>query len=138
MDCEFKRINVHGGAAYEDFAGYARIAIAGPFAYVSGTTAVTPEGTVYGEGDAYAQAKYIFDKLVGLLQKNGYTCEEVVKVNIWTTDVSKNNDITKAYAEYFKEFRPACSWIGVASLNRPTQLVEIEMQAIKGAKIVTE
>lgn len=135
MEETFKRINVHGGAKFEDTAGYARIAIAGPFAYVSGTTAVTPEGTVYGEGDAYAQAKYIFDKLVKLLADNGFTTEEVVKVNIWTTDVSKNMDITKAYSEHFKELRPACSWIGVAALNRPSQIVEIEMQAIKGAKI---
>ena len=56
-------------------------------------------------------------------------------MNIWTTDVSKNNDITRAYAEYFKQYRPACTWIGVAALNRPTQLVEIEMQAIKGAHL---
>ncbi len=39
---EFPRTNVHGGAAFEDVAGYSRIVIAGPFAYVSGTTAVTP------------------------------------------------------------------------------------------------
>ena len=86
---EFPRENIHGGAKFEDVAGYARIAVAGPFAFVSGTTAVTPEGTVHGEGDAYAQAKYIFDKLVTLLEKNGIKKEEVVKVNIWTTDVSK-------------------------------------------------
>ncbi|MGN0396111.1 MAG: Rid family hydrolase [Coprococcus sp.] len=136
METVFERKNIHGGAAFEDVAGYARIAVAGPFAYVSGTTAVTPEGTVYGEGDAYAQARYIFDKLVTLLEKNGITKEEVVKVNIYTTDVTKNMDITKAYSEYFKEYRPACSWLGVAALNRPSQMVEIEMQAIKGAKIV--
>ena len=132
---EFKRENIHGGASFEDVAGYARIAVAGPFAFVSGTTAVTPEGTVYGEGDAYEQAKYIFDKLVNLLEKNGITKEEVVKVNIYTTDVTKNMDITKAYSEYFKEYRPACSWLGVAALNRPSQMVEIEMQAIKGAAL---
>lgn len=129
---EFPRENIHGGAKFEDVAGYARIAVAGPFAFVSGTTVVTPEGTVHGEGDAYAQAKYIFDKLVTLLEKNGIKKEEVVKVNIWTTDVSKNMDITKAYSEYFMATRPACSWIGVAALNRPSQIVEIEMIAMKG------
>jgi enamine deaminase RidA (YjgF/YER057c/UK114 family) len=138
MEASFKRTNIHGGAKFEDVAGYARIAVADPFVFVSGTTAVTPEGTVYGEGDAYAQAKYIFDKLVKLLADNGISTEEVVKVNIWTTDVSKNMDITKAYSEYFKQYRPACSWIGVAALNRPSQIVEIEMQAIKGAKITVE
>ena len=41
-------------------------------------------------------------------------------------------DITKAYSEYFMATRPACSWIGVAALNRPSQIVEIEMIAMKG------
>lgn len=134
MSTEFKKTKIHGGSAFEDVAGYARIIKAGPFAYVSGTTAVTPEGTVYGEGDAYAQAKYIFDKLVSLMEENGIKREEVIKVNIYTTDVTKNMDITKAYSEYFKETRPACTWLGVAALNRPSQLVEIEMQAIIGAE----
>ena len=130
----FKRENIHGGAAFEDVAGYARIAKAGPFVYVSGTTAVTPEGTVYGEGDAYEQAKYIFTKLVTLLEENGVKKEEVVKVNIYTTDVAENMKITKAYSEFFKETRPACTWLGVKALNRPSQMVEIEMQAIIGAE----
>lgn len=79
---DFERVNIKGGSAYENVAGYSRIVKAGPFVYVSGTTSVTPEGTVYGEGDPYEQAKYIFNKLVGLLEENGVSREEVVKVNI--------------------------------------------------------
>ena len=70
---DFERVNIKGGSAYENVAGYSRIVKAGPFVYVSGTTSVTPEGTVYGEGDPYEQAKYIFNKLVGLLEENGVT-----------------------------------------------------------------
>ena len=132
---DFKRKNIHGGAAFEDVAGYSRVVIAGPFVYVSGTTAVTPEGTVYGEGSPYEQAKYIFEKLVKLLEKNGVKKEEVVKVNIYATSSSYNGEITKAYSEYFKESRPCCTWLGIKELNRPTQLVEIEMQAIIGAAL---
>ena len=132
---DFKRKNIHGGAAFEDVAGYSRIVIAGPFVYVSGTTAVTPEGTVYGEGSPYEQAKYIFTKLVKLLEENGVKKEEVVKVNIYATSSSYNGEITKAYSEFFKESRPCCTWLGIKELNRPTQLVEIEMQAIIGAAL---
>ena len=69
-----------------------------------------------------------------LLEENGVSREEVVKVNIWATSSSYNNEITKAYSEYFKDIRPCCTWIGIKELNRPSQLVEIEMQAIIGAK----
>lgn len=129
---DFSRTNIHGGAAFEDVAGYSRIVKAGPFVYVSGTTAVTPEGTVHGEGDAYEQAKYIFTKIVSLLEENGVKKEEVVKVNIYTTDAGENGNITKAYSEFFKESRPACTWLGIKQLNRPSQMVEIEVQAIVG------
>jgi enamine deaminase RidA (YjgF/YER057c/UK114 family) len=132
---EFPRTNIHGGSSFEDAAGYSRIVIAGPFVFVSGTTAVTPEGTVHGEGDAYEQAKYIFTKLVSLLEENGVSREEVVKVNIYATDSGENMNITKAYSEFFMESRPACTWLGIKQLNRPSQLVEIEMQAIIGAKL---
>ncbi len=131
---EFTRENIKGGTKFEEVAGYSRIVKAGPFVYVSGTTAVTPEGTVYGEGDPYEQAKYIFTKLVGMLEENGVSREEVVKVNIYATSSSYNMEITKAYSEFFKESRPCCTWLGIKELNRPTQLVEIEMQAIIGAK----
>ncbi len=132
---DFTRKNIHGGAAFEDKAGYSRVVMAGPFVYVSGTTAITPEGTVYGEGNPYEQAKYIFEKLIKLLGDNGVTKEEVVKVNIYATSSSYNGEITRAYSEFFKESRPCCTWLGIKELNRPTQLVEIEMQAILGAKI---
>ena len=124
---EFQRVNISGGSSFEEVAGYSRIVKADPFVFVSGTTAVTPEGTVYGEGDPYAQAK--------LLEENGVSKEEVVKVNIWATSSSYNMEITKAYSEFFKESRPCCTWIGIKELNRPTQLVEIEMQALIGAKL---
>ncbi len=128
----YKRENIKGGSAYEDKAGYSRIVKAGPFVFVSGTTSVTPESTVYGEGSAYEQAKYIFNKLVTLLEENGVKRTEVVKVNIYTTDTKNNDEITRAYSEYFKESRPACTWTGVPAMNRPTQMVEIEMQALIG------
>ena len=57
-----------------------------------------------------------------------------VPEELLATKSSYNNEITRAYSEYFKESRPCCTWIGIKELNRPTQLVEIEMQAIVGAK----
>ena len=75
-----------------------------------------------------------YEDVLRLLEENGVSREEVVKVNIFTTKSSYNNEITRAYSEYFKESRPCCTWIGIKELNRPTQLVEIEMQAIVGAR----
>ena len=80
-------------------------------------------------------AAHAVQELEPLLEENGVSKEEVVKVNIWATSSSYNMEITKAYSEFFKESRPCCTWIGIKELNRPTQLVEIEMQALIGAKL---
>ena len=89
----------------------------------------------YAQKRHRGRLRYIFTKLVKLLEENGVSKEEVVKVNIWATSSSYNMEITKAYSEFFKESRPCCTWIGIKELNRPTQLVEIEMQALIGAKL---
>ena len=95
-------------------------------------SAIAP--TYYVTGN-HEWAAHAVQELEPLLEENGVSKEEVVKVNIWATSSSYNMEITKAYSEFFKESRPCCTWIGIKELNRPTQLVEIEMQALIGAKL---
>ena len=130
---DFKRTNYSSGAPLEEKVGYSRIVKVGPFVYVGGTTSVQPDGTVYGEGDAYLQTQYVLKKLIGLLEKAGSKKEEVVRVKVYATDMKLSGDITRAYAEFFKEVKPLCTVVGTPALVRPTQLVEIEMDAVVGS-----
>ena len=130
---DLKRTNYSSGAPLEAKVGYSRIVKVGPFVYVGGTTSVQPDGTVYGEGSAYEQTKYVLDKLIKLLEEAGSKKEEVVRVKVYATDMKTCGDITVAYAEFFKEIKPLCTVVGTSALNRPTQLVEIEMDAIIGS-----
>jgi len=129
---DLKRTNYSSGAPLEEKAGYSRIVKVGSFVYVGGTTAVQPDGTVYGEGDPYAQTKYVLEKLVRLLEDAGSKVAEVVKVKIYATNMGHGSEIIKAYAEIFHDIRPLCTMVGTSGLNRPTQLVEIEMDSIIG------
>lgn len=61
-----KRINYLSGALLEGKVGYSRMVKAGDHVYIGGTTAVQPDGSVYGE-TAYEQSKYIFSKFIDLL-----------------------------------------------------------------------
>jgi len=130
---ELKRTNYSSGAPLEEIAGYSRMVKVGPFVYIGGTTAVLPDGTVYGEENPYEQTKYVLEKQVELLKKAGSKKEEVIKVKVYTTDMKYAPEISKAYSEIFKEIKPLCTFVGTPMLNRPTQLVEIEMDAIVGA-----
>lgn len=132
---ELIRINYSSGAPLEEKAGYSRMVKVGPFVYIGGTTAVQPDGTVYGEGDPYEQTKYILEKLVRLLDKCGSKKEEVIRVKGYATDMKYAPEIAKAYSEIFRNIKPLFTVVGTTMLNRPWQVVEIEMDAIIGAKV---
>ena len=133
---ELTRMNYSSGASLEEKAGYSRMVKVGPFVYVGGTTAVQPDSTVYGEGSPYEQTKYVLEKQVTLLEQAGSQKEEVIKVKVYTTDMGYAPEIAKAYSEIFRDIRPLFTMVGTTMLNRPTQLVEIEIDAVIGTKVV--
>ena len=49
---ELIRTNYSSGAPLEEKTGYSRMVKVGPFIYIGGTTAVQPDGAVYGEKSA--------------------------------------------------------------------------------------
>jgi enamine deaminase RidA (YjgF/YER057c/UK114 family) len=101
----------------------------GPFVKIGGTTSVQPDGTVFGE-DAYAQTKYVLEKFLKLLEQAGAQAKDVISVKVYAVDMKLGSDITRAYSEIFGQIRPLCTVVGTTALNRPTQLVEIELEAI--------
>jgi len=128
---EWKRSNYSSGAPLEEKVGYSRMVKAGPFVFVGGTTSVQPDGTVFGES-AYDQTKYVLEKQVKLLETAGAAASDVVKVKVYATDMKYSGEICQAYSEIFHDIRPLCTVVGTPALNRPTQMVEIEMDAVIG------
>ncbi len=126
---DLTRTNYSSGAPLEEITGYSRMVKVGPFVMIGGTTAVQPDGSVYGE-TAYEQAKYIFGKHVGLLEEAGASVKDVVKVNGFITDMSYAKEVAQAFSEFFHDIRPLFTMVGTPALNRPTQLVELDLTAV--------
>lgn len=126
---ELKRINYSSGAPLEEKVGYSRMIKIGPYIKIGGTTSVQPDGTVYGK-DAYEQTKYVLEKQIKLLEQAGATKENVFSVFIYTTDISQGAKICEAYSEFFHDIKPLNTMVEITRLNRPTQFVEIEMEAM--------
>ena len=119
------------GAPLEEKMGYSRMIKAGNIIMIGGTTSVQPDGSVYGENDAYSQTKYVLAKQIKLLEQAGAIKEDVASIDVYAVHMSDGAEIGRAYAEYFHDVRPLFTVVGTTALNRPTQLVEIKMTAIK-------
>ncbi len=126
---DLKRINYGSGAPLEEKVGYSRMVKIGPYVKIGGTTSVQPDGTVYGD-NAYEQTKYVLNKQIKLLEKAGARKEDVFSIFIYTTDISEGGNICAAYSEFFHDIKPLNTMVEITRLNRPTQFVEIEMEAI--------
>ena len=128
-----ERRNFSSGSPLEEVAGYSRMVKIGNQVHIGGTTAVQPDGSVFGN-TAYEQTKYILGRFVELLKHAGAETSDVYKVKAYTTDMAMANEITKAYSEHFKEIRPLFTMVETPKLNRSSQLVEIELEAMIGCK----
>jgi len=75
------------------------------------------------------QAKFALDNVQTIVQSLGSDLENVIKVNIFITDMDSFGEINEVYAGYFKENCPARSCVEVSKLPKGA-LVEIEAIAL--------
>jgi len=124
------RQNYPGGTKWEDAVGYSRMVKSGNMIWVSGTVAVDDNGVVVGVNDAYAQTKFIIQKIEKYLMLAGASLDNVVRTRLFVTDISRWEEIGKAHGEFFAEIKPATTMVEVKALIGPYYLIEIEMDAV--------
>lgn len=125
-----KRERVSSGAKWEDIVGYSRAVKVGKMVEVAGTIALNKDGKVVAPGDPYLQTKRIIEIAESALSKLGGSLQNVIRTRIFTTDISKWEEIGKAHGEYFREIKPASTMVEISKLVIPETVVEIEFTAI--------
>jgi 2-iminobutanoate/2-iminopropanoate deaminase len=103
---------------------------AGEFVYLSGQGPMDPATRKLVEGDVQAQAEQVFKNLFAILAAAGLTPVDVIKVNVYLTDMDDFAAMNEVYARQFDPPYPARTTVGVASLPLGIK-VEIEMIARK-------
>ena len=125
-----KRLNISSGAKWEDIVGYSRAVKIGNVIEVAGTTALDEAGNPVGPDDLYEQTRYIIAKIEKALTSGGAALTDIVRTRIFTTDISRWEEIGRAHGEFFKGIKPASTMVEVRALINSELLVEIEATAI--------
>lgn len=125
-----KTKKISSGAKWEDIVGYSRAIQVGNIIEVAGTTAVDKRGDVVGINDLYIQTKYIIQKVEKALKELDADLSNVIRTRIYTTDISKWEEIGKAHGEFFRKTKPVATMVEVSKLISPETLVEIEFSAV--------
>ena len=95
------------------------------FLYVSGQVGKGSDGKLVG--GFREQVKQAMENLKAIIEAGGATLEDVVKVNISVTDISKMGELNEIYRDYFKGDYPARAAVEVSGLGMNA---EVEIEAI--------
>jgi enamine deaminase RidA (YjgF/YER057c/UK114 family) len=106
--------------------------VVGNQVFIAGMTCRT--GTeIVGGNSMYGQAHAVFTKIKTLMEAAGGRMDDIVKVNIFVTDITRREEVWKARREFFTGDFPVSTLVEVRALAVPELLVEIEAVAILGA-----
>jgi reactive intermediate/imine deaminase len=112
--------------------GYSQVVdvSAGRIIFISGQTALDPDGNVVGKNDFAVQAAQVFGNLAAALQACGCTAANLVKLTVFLTDMDNLGRYREARNRFFASVTPAAApavtLVEVARLYGPDFLIEIE------------
>ena len=117
---------IHTDDAPKAIGVYSQAVRAGQTVYLSGQIGLDPASMQMVEG-IEAQIVRVFENLKAVAQAADGSLDEVVKLNVYLTDLAHFTRVNEIMAKYFRESYPARAAVGVASLPRGAL---VEMDAI--------
>jgi 2-iminobutanoate/2-iminopropanoate deaminase len=98
--------------------------------YVSGQIAIDPDTGSMINGSIEEETERVLDNIGAVLKAASMTFENVVRCEVFMTDVNDYAQINEVYARYFNESPPARQAVQVAELPRNAR-VEISCIAVR-------
>ncbi len=110
--------------------GYSPAVRAGNLLFISGQIAEDQNGQIVGKGDFEKQTRQVFENIRALLEAEGGTFDNLVKIKIHLTDMKNLKKFREIRGEYLKGDFPASTLIAVKSLIMKELMIEIDAIAV--------
>lgn len=106
---------------------YSQAVRVGNTVYLSGQIPLVPSTMQIVSDDFEAQVVQVFDNLTAVCTAAGGSINDIVKLNIFLTDLSHFARVNEIMSRYFKQPYPARAAIGVKQLPKDSQ---VEMDGV--------
>jgi enamine deaminase RidA (YjgF/YER057c/UK114 family) len=107
-----------------------RVTQAQTILFLSGQVAYTPDGGVACPGDFKGQARGAYQAIKALVESQGGTMANVIKLTNFVTDMQYRADLAAVRQEFFGTKGPASTLVEISALAFPDLMVEIEAIAV--------
>jgi enamine deaminase RidA (YjgF/YER057c/UK114 family) len=119
------------GSPLEPAIGFSRAVRSGPCLAVAGTAPIGPDGRAVHPGDVYAQTKACLTIARRAIEDAGGRLEDTVRTRVMLIDIDRWREAARAHGAFFRDIRPACTFVGVARFIDPEWLVEVEIDCFR-------
>jgi len=127
QDSAMKKSIIKTSAAPAAIGTYSQAVKVDHTVYLSGQIPLAPASGEMVIDDIRAQIARVFDNLAAVAKAAGGSLQDVVKLNVYLTDLKNFPQVNEIMALFFKEPYPARAAVGVAALPRGAQ---VEMDAV--------
>lgn len=108
--------------------GYSHAVKIGNHIKISGAVSMDDEGNPTAAGDMEQQMKNCYSDLEKILKHFNCTFDDVVKEDVFTSNMSKFLEVAAYRTEIYKNHFPTGTWLGVKELALTEFLIEIELE----------
>jgi len=112
---------------------YSQAVLSENLLFVSGQIAIDPQSNALIQSSFAEECHQVLQNLKAVVHAGGCTLDDVLKVNIYMTDLSQFSELNVIYAEYFGASKPARACVEVRALPKGVSLEMDAMAAVPDA-----
>jgi len=123
------RETIHSDDAPSAIGTYSQAVRYGDLVFLSGQIPLDPATMEMVGGEFEDRARRVFENLKAVVEAAGGTMDDIIKVNVYLTDLANFPIVNTVMADYFNQPYPARAAVGVASLPKGA---DVEAEAVLG------